>query len=116
MSRRFFKWLLIGAIGLTSALSFAKTPGYGPAVKQASPSVVSIQAERQIQAQLPPVLSDPFFKYFFESPQMDLQHLPTVRALGSGVIVSKDGHILTNYHVIKDTQELSVKLPDARVS
>lgn len=82
------------------------------------PSVVNISSIRTIRTQgIPhPFFNDPFFRRFFgdefrffERPREHRQS-----GLGSGVIVDKDGYILTNYHVVKDADEIKVKLSDKR--
>jgi len=98
----------------TLSCSSAQNLSFSTTVKKASPAVVSIQAERSLQADLTPFLTDPFFKNFFSEANINDEDIPTARALGSGVIISKDGYILTNYHVIKDTRALLIKLEDGR--
>ncbi len=82
------------------------------------PSVVNISSVRTIKSQGTPnpFFNDPFFRRFFgdefrffERPREHRQS-----GLGSGVIVDKDGYILTNYHVVKDADEIKVKLSDKR--
>ena len=66
--------------------------------------------------------SDPFFEFFFGSPQQprqrrqEPQEAPQQQqiGLGSGVIISKDGYIVTNNHVIADAERLEVTLNDNR--
>ncbi len=92
---------------------FSLSCAFAPTVKKISPAVVSIQAERSLQTDLGALIQDPLLKYFFQDEDHP-SDVPTVRALGSGVIVSLDGYILTNYHVIRDTTELTIKLEDGR--
>jgi serine protease Do len=58
--------------------------------------------------------NDPFFQYFFGQPQQRLQELPMQEASGSGVIISKDGYIVTNNHVVDQSAEIEVTLNDKR--
>ena len=87
----------------------AVMPGsLSPAAKRAAPAVVSI-AIKQAAAKNP-LQNDPWFRFFYgerdeEEPQ---------GGLGSGVIVSPEGYILTNYHVIEGAQEIEVTLSDSR--
>ena len=78
-----------------------------PAARAASPAVVSINTlkvgERHPQA------SDPWFRFFFGDPDSAPQ-----AGLGSGVIVSPEGYILTNNHVIEGANEIEVILADRR--
>ncbi len=84
-----------------------------------SPSVVNISTTTMITMKEHPsgdFFNNPFFKKFF-GDQFDHPGIPKKfksSALGSGVIVSKDGYILTNYHVIKDAEEIKVILFDKR--
>jgi serine protease DegQ len=87
------------------ALSFSE------AAKKAIPSVVNISATRQVRRRSP-LLDDPAFQRFFG----DRFNLPpeTQLSLGSGVIVSREGYILTNDHVVEGVTEIQVTLNDGR--
>ena len=79
-----------------------------PAAKRAAPAVVSIATTQARTAH--PLANDPWFRFFYgdredDSPQM---------GLGSGVIVSPEGYILTNNHVVEGAQEIEVTLSDSR--
>jgi serine protease Do len=81
-----------------------------------TPSVVNVFSERRVQRpQSSPYFSDPFFHYFFDSPSA-LRRNPEQRerSLGSGVIVSSDGVILTNNHVVERGDKIRVALRDGR--
>jgi Do/DeqQ family serine protease len=98
---------------------------FADAVARAEPAVISIQTTQELPNELHPLLQDPFFKFFFNDPNMrnhgrgqNNTDLPkqTQQGIGSGVIVNKKGYVLTNYHVIKDAKSISIKLPDGRTS
>ncbi len=57
---------------------------------------------------------DPFFDYFFGQPQLQPREQPMQEAVGSGVIISNDGYIVTNNHVIDHSAEIEVTLNDKR--
>jgi len=83
---------------------------YRNAAGRAMPAVVNILTSKSL-GQNHPLLKDPFFKRFFgdRGPQEEQQS-----SLGSGVIVSPDGYILTNNHVIEAADEIEVVLADGR--
>ncbi len=90
---------------------------FAPVVKTAAPAVVNVYAKRTVlQRQTSPFFDDPFFRRFFGNPGQDLGR-PRERvesSLGSGVIISADGVIVTNHHVIKGADEVRVALSDRR--
>lgn len=82
------------------------------------PAVVNISSTHTVQTEAiqSPFFNDPFFRRFFGeefgNPGKPRKHKQV--SLGSGVIVDKEGYILTNNHVIKDADEINVKLSDKR--
>jgi serine protease Do len=85
--------------------------GLNPVVQAVKNSVVSILSTKRVQARTSnPLFEDPFFRRFFGGPEQPREFLQ--QGLGSGVIVSPDGYILTNNHVVADTTELEVVLAD----
>ena len=91
---------------------------YAEAVSRVSPAVVTIRSERRVRAaEQFPFMDDPFFRDFFGDRFRNSQPRPQERlqrGLGSGVIVSADGYILTNHHVIDGAEEIRVELNDNR--
>ena len=84
---------------------------FAPVVREAGPAVVNIYARRITEGQPNPFASDPFFSQFFSQ----LQPAPRVQnSLGSGVILSPDGLVVSNYHVISGADQIRVVLADRR--
>lgn len=90
---------------------------YHDAVKDAKKSVVNVFTQKTVKqkAQLNPFMNDPFFREFFGGSLGNMAPKDKVeRSLGSGVIVSSDGYIITNNHVIANADTVMVVLADDR--
>jgi len=86
---------------------------YAAAVRRASPSVVNIYTQKTLARPRHPLLDDPFFRRFFNSRNLPQQQRME-SSLGSGVILSDEGYILTNNHVVSEADEIVVQLQDGR--
>jgi serine protease Do len=89
---------------------------FAPLVKSASPAVVNVFTRKVVQARAPsPLFNDPFFRQFFgDQFAMGLPKERVQRSLGSGVLLSADGVVVTNHHVIEGSDEITVVLSDKR--
>jgi serine protease DegQ len=85
-------------------------PSYSIAAKKAMPAVVSISTSRTVQKH--PHANDPWFRFFF-GDQGQANRQPQ-SGLGSGVIVSEDGYVLTNNHVVEGMDDIELQLSDGR--
>ncbi len=86
---------------------------YADAVQVALPSVVNIYTSRTVQVESHPLLKDPVFKRFLNNNGIR-QRDKIERSLGSGVIISSNGYVLTNNHVIDEADRIRVLLADGR--
>lgn len=86
---------------------------FSPVVKKAAPAVVNIYTSRTVQVQNP-FMNDPLFRHFFRGLGMQDLGERKVNSLGSGVIISADGLVVTSNHVIQGAQEVRVVLSDRR--
>jgi serine protease DegQ len=85
---------------------------YHDAVQRAAPSVVNIFTSKEIRSPRHPLLNDPIFRRFFGDQLPD--EAQRASSLGSGVIVSASGFVLTNHHVVEAADEIEVALADGK--
>jgi serine protease DegQ len=89
-----------------------KISSFSDAAKRAMPAVVNVYTTKEVKIQKHPFMDDPVFRHFF-GEQFDAQTKKNAN-LGSGVIVSEQGYILTNSHVVEAADEIEVALADTR--
>src|SRR5262249_13087357 len=108
-----------GSADVRTPLSSSAAPqSYADVVDRVGPAVVTIRSARRVRPpQQFPFFSDPFFRRFFGVPQSRSPQggeSLVERALGSGVVVAADGHILTNHHVVDGAEQITVEMPDRK--
>ena len=108
------------AVAQTSPAAPAIAPATNPnfitdVVTAVGPAVVRIDASRTVSQRIPDVFNDPTFRQFFGGrfPQGGQER--TERGLGSGFIISDDGQIITNAHVVDGADTVTVTLKDGRI-
>ena len=89
---------------------------YSEAARRAMPAVVNIFTSKEVKLPQHPFMNDPLFRHFFGKDRDERGRSEARRSnsLGSGVIVSAQGYVLTNYHVIESADEIEVLLSDNR--
>lgn len=112
-------WLRLSGSEVTAGavvpLRSPSAPGsYADAVAHTAPAVVNIYTTKRMSVSRLPMPSDPVLRHFFD--QMPGLRQEQSTSLGSGVVVSKHGHIVTNFHVIEGADEITVGLRDGRQS
>jgi serine protease DegQ len=97
---------------LPVAVDAEPLPSLAPVLKRVTPSVVNINTQTRVRVRSP-LMDDPFFRRFFNVPDIPRERVS--QSLGSGVIVDAEkGYVLTNYHVIAGADEVFVGLKDGR--
>jgi len=105
-------WAAVAAAQLPAQVGQTPVPSLAPMLKRVTPAIVNIATKGTVQ-QENPLLNDPFFRRFFDVPNVPRER--SFQSAGSGVIVdAKSGYIITNAHVIENANEITVTLLDNR--
>ncbi|RLU02882.1 MAG: PDZ domain-containing protein [Ketobacter sp.] len=96
-----------------STVSISEPVSYADAVSKAQPAVVNIATSKLVTERVHPLYEDPIFRRFFGLNQAPRRQRMQ-QSLGSGVIISPSGYILTNNHVIAEADQIKVGLADGR--
>jgi len=101
----------------SGSLKGAAILSYADIVDRVAPAVVTIRSSKRVRApQQFPFMDDPFFRQFFGGgvPRRG-GNTQVERALGSGVVVQADGHIITNHHVVDGAEDIKVEFSPSRI-
>ncbi len=136
-----FRYILLGLIAAIAVIefypAFIKTPppaikvqaapdrphgltasgavSYADAVSRAQPAVVNIHTAKVVTREQHPILDDPLFQQFFGERYRSIPRRRLETSLGSGVVISSQGYVVTNHHVIKGADAIRVSLADGRI-
>lgn len=106
---------IVESMPLAGQIPASGPTSYAEAVERAAPAVVNIYTTTIVETRVHPLARDPFFRNFFNLPS-EPRRKRMESSLGSGVIVSAGGYILTNHHVIANADDIVVEMRDGRIA
>ncbi len=88
------------------------TTAIADVAQKSMPAVVHIEVTQRVQVPSPvfPFEGDPFFRYFFGTPQRPRYYRREIRGIGTGMAIDSEGHIVTNNHVVGGAAKITVKM------
>lgn len=104
--------LTIRQIAQPAGHAITPVESFAPAAQKVIPAVVNVFTQQKVSSPTNPAMQDPIFRYFF-GDRLDTRPRE-VSNLGSGVVVSSNGYILTNQHVVEAADEIQVALADGK--
>ena len=100
---------------LPASVNGEALPTLAPLVEKTRPAVVNIATRGRVNIQSNPLLSDPFFRRFFQDFGNTVPQQRETSSLGSGVVIDADrGFIVTNHHVVKGADKIQITLHDGK--
>jgi serine protease Do len=111
--------LFVGTPNVHAAKAWAQKAGpvdlataIADVAQKAMPAVVHIEVTQRVDVMIPspPFESDPFFRYFFGAPQGPRSYKKEMRGIGTGLTIDREGHIVTNNHVVSGATKITVKM------
>jgi serine protease Do len=111
--------LFVGTPNVHAAKAWAQKAGpvdlataIADVAQKAMPAVVHIEVTQRVDVTIPasPFESDPFFRYFFGAPPGPRSYKKEMRGIGTGLTIDREGHIVTNNHVVSGATKITVKM------
>jgi len=105
-----FLLLLIGTVFAQDSVLDSRQNAITRAIQKVSPAIASINVVQLREYRTNSLFDDPFFRHLFPYEL----HRERVKSTGSGVVISPDGYVITNHHVIENALEIVVTLPGGK--
>ena len=101
---------------IATAAGNGEKPSLAPILEKVLPAVANISTTSKVRVEQNPLFNDPFFRHFFDIPEMrQMPQEQERQSLGSAVVVDADkGYLITNFHVVEHADQITVNLRDRR--